>query len=204
MPLYAPATSADFKRLEAGTYPAALVQVVDLGTQHIVSQQFGERDVRQVMLLWEIPSELRDDGKPFCKQAKYTLSMAPSANLRKVVESLIGVMTDDEASRFDIFTLIGKSAAIMLQETAGRNGKTYTDIKAVTPLMKGTPPVQLSGSTPVVTLCLEPDAFVEDYFDQVSEYTQEMIRKSPEHQALMGKPAFVAEAAPQYNDDLPF
>lgn len=201
MPLYAPATSADFKRLEAGTYPAVLAQIVDLGTQHISSQQYGERDVRQVMLLWEIPSEIRDDGKPFCKQAKYTLSMASNANLRKIVESLVGVMTDDEASRFDVFTLIGKSAAIMLQESAGKNGKTYTDIKAVTPLMKGTPPVQLSGHTPVVTLCLEPDAFIEEYFDQVSEFTQETIRKSPEYQALVGKPAFVAEAAPQ---ELPF
>ena len=200
MPLYAPVSATEFKRLDPGTYPAVLAQIDDLGTQHISSQQYGERDVRQVMLLWEIPSETRDDGKPFCKQAKYTLSMGTNANLRKVVEALVGVMSDDEASRFDVFTLIGKSAAITIQESAAKNGKVYTDLKTVAPLMKGLPPVQLSGQTPVVTLSLEPDAFIEEYFDQVSEFTQETIRKSPEYQALVGKPAFVDEPTP----DLPF
>lgn len=110
----------------AGTHPAVLVGLIDLGTQH---EEFnGEAKwSRQALLVWELPTKKRKDGKPFLMDAVVTLSLNEKAKLRKWAEAMLDAKIQDGAP-FDISTLIGKACMVSVQ----LNEKGYAKVSAVT------------------------------------------------------------------------
>lgn len=110
----------------SGTHPAVLVGLIDLGTQH---EEFGgeAKWQRQALLVWELPTKKRKDGKPFLMDAVVTLSLNEKAKLRKWAEAMLDTKIADGAP-FDIATLLGKACMVSVQ----LNEKGYAKVSAVT------------------------------------------------------------------------
>lgn len=113
----------------AGNHPAVLVALVDLGTQHDEYQGTAKWS-RQLVLVWELPTKKRKDGKSHVIDAKVTLSLSEKATLRKYAEAMTGLKITD-GSEFDVSSLVGKACMInVLHKQSG--DKTYANIAGVT------------------------------------------------------------------------
>lgn len=130
--------------IKQGTYPARLYSFVDLGLQKGLFKG-QEKIAHKVFLTFELPTQFKEfDGvqKPLVISGEYTLSMAPSAHLRPVVEGLIGTtFRDEEAYNFDfednIDSLLGKPCVLSVVHQEGKNGNIYANIGKVIPPIDG-------------------------------------------------------------------
>ncbi len=146
----------DFSPMPSGNHVAVCNMVVDLGKQRTVSQMYGEKIKPQVYIRWETPDETiewddRDGNKhsgPRVIGKIYTVSLHENANLRADLESWRGKpFTKDELAGFDISKLLGVPCMVNVTQTE-RNGKTYANVAAVTPLPKSlreSPPKSSNG-----------------------------------------------------------
>jgi hypothetical protein len=180
----------DFKQPPEDTHVAICIRIIDLGTQD-ESYQGKPKRVEQVMLGWELPNALMDDGRPFMVSRIYTKSLNEKANLRSDLENWRGRdFTDEEANGFDERKLLGKACFLQVK----MNDKGKAKVAAIAKLPNGTPV-----PTPVNELMhfsLEPDLFSQAVFDKLTDWTKEKIRKSPEWKALQQRPGGPAERAP--------
>ena len=142
MPLKPTMSTGSFEIIEAGTHVARLYSIIDLGVQD--TEYMGEKkETPQVRLTWELPNETKNfEGvmKPLVIGNDYTNSMGSKANLRKVIEGLLGVqLTDAEAANFDnesYKALLGKACLLTVIHKESK-GKTYANVGGVAPLVKG-------------------------------------------------------------------
>ena len=200
----------------AGTHVARCYQIIHIGT--IVDTYQGEEKlVNKVRLVFELPLETADFGKgeqPFSIGRDFTLSMHEKSGLRAFVQSWLGkAMSDSEASKFDIGTLLGKEAMVSVMHRTANTGRNYADLKGASPLAKGmTCPPQVNA------------AFLLDYdsqdfdlrFKMLPEWLQNKVSSSAEFSQRLDKAADQMNKAkemleksglvqPQENeDDLPF
>lgn len=112
MGIIAKSTGGDFELVEAGSYIARCIKMIDIGTQPSWNPE--QRPQRKVSVTWELlededgESVTMQDGRPFAISKTYTLSISPKANLRKDIDSWRGIaFTDEEAEGFDITKLLG-------------------------------------------------------------------------------------------------
>ena len=173
----------------AGTHVARCYQIIHIGT--IVDTYQGEEKlVNKVRLVFELPLELADFGKgeqPFSIGRDFTLSMHEKSGLRAFVQSWLGKsMSDSEASKFDIGTLLGKEAMVSVMHRTANTGRTYADLKGASPLAKGmTCPPQVNA------------AFLLDYdsqdfdlrFKMLPEWLQNKVSSSAEFSQRLDKAA---------------
>jgi len=184
-----------------GTYLARCYGWIDLGTQE---SNFGGKlkKQRKLRILFELPTELDEEGKPETISQNYTAILSKDANLRRDLESWRGrAFTPAELEAFDIDNVIGKPCMVTIKHVE-RNGKTYADITAVTSVMKGTVvPPQI---TPTMTFNTEK--WDQSAYAALPEYLQKWIAKSPEGQAaLQGQPQGQLATAPStVSGDIPF
>jgi len=164
----------------AGTHVARCYQIIHIGT--IVDTYQGEEKlVNKVRLVFELPLETADFGKgeqPFSIGRDFTLSMHEKSGLRAFVQSWLGkAMSDAEANRFDIGTLLGKEAMVSVMHRTANTGRTYADLKGASPLAKGmTCPPQVNAS-----FLLDYDS--EDFdlrFKMLPEWLQNKVSSSSE------------------------
>ena len=142
MPIIAKRNSGgEFIAAPAGTHRAVLVDVVDLG---LVEQTWNgkTKKAHKVRLVWQI-DELMPDGRLFIVGNRYTLSLDPKANLRKLIEGWTGkaFSTELEAEGFDVETLIGDSCILTVTHREA-NGSIFANVTGVAPLMKGMVPMK--------------------------------------------------------------
>jgi len=76
-------SGGDFPILDEASYVARIYSVVDIG---IHQTNFGEK--QQIIVTWELPTELSDEGLPHAISKFYTLSLNDKANLRKDLEKM--------------------------------------------------------------------------------------------------------------------
>jgi hypothetical protein len=161
-----------FDPVAEGVHNAVCYSVVDLG--HHLDEKFGKRN-HNVLITWEITGErieIEKDGVklnlPRAISKKYTLSLNEKANLRKDLQTWRGrVFTEQELQGFDIKNLVGKSC--MIQVIHNKSGdKTYANIAAIMPLMKGVAP--LTPENPLVFYSMQ------DHRDQIPEKVPEWVR----------------------------
>lgn len=185
MHLPKPSEGGEFTPVPEGTHPATCYRFIDLGTQ--AGEYMGAPKIaRKVMLSWEITDgELKmDDGKPFTISSRYTWSMHEKATLRKTLESWRGKKFEDGdfgPGGFDIHKLLGAGCYLSVIHTK-KDDKTYSNISSIMKLPKGiavTPP-----ENPLVYFSLDPDEFDREVFNGFSEGLQNIIKASPEYQAL--------------------
>lgn len=110
-----------YPTVSVGVHKARCVRVIDLGTQQNDYQgQISWK--RQVMLIWEVPSETDNKGEPLTISKFYTLSLNEKANLANDLVSWRGrPFTETEKKAFDISKVVGKPCSINV--ILNQNGK---------------------------------------------------------------------------------
>jgi hypothetical protein len=213
----------------AGTHVARCYQIIHIGTI-LDTYQGEEKLVNKVRLVFELPLELADFGKgeqPFSIGRDFTLSMHEKSGLRAFVQGWLGkAMSDGEASKFDIATLLGKEGMINVMHRTANTGRTYADIKGASPLVKG------MTCPPLVNSAFLLDYDSEDFdlrFKMLPEWLQNKVSSSAEFsnrldraadqmnkaKAMLEKSGLVQSADEQYykssdgiktddTDDMPF
>ena len=173
----------DFEQPPVGTYPARCIKIIDLGTQK--GEYQGKANFkRQVIIGWELPTELMAEGdyigKPFVVSKFYTASLNEKATLRKDLQNWRGrEFSPAELGGFDSKNILGK--ACMLSLTANDKGKTR--VTGVMALPKGMAiPAQINES-----VYFSLDEFDRQVFEAISKGIKAMIEVSPEYQHILRK-----------------
>ena len=186
-------TKADFEQAPTGTKVARCYQLIDLGTQH---NEFYDKDKHQVIIGFELPKDLREDGKPFFISQFYTVSLGERAKLRKHLESWRGASLEDDQRTVKeiLMTVIGKPAYLSIIEKEGRS-RIETILR---------PPddanIPEAVNEPFVFLL---DEFTEEKWDKLSEGLKNLIRRSPEYKKLRGLDQISAKE-PFDEEEVPF
>jgi hypothetical protein len=168
-----------FAQAPTGTHMARCYRLIDLGTQH--GEYQGQPNTRnQVLISWELPTELMDDGKPFSVSHFYTNSLNEKATLRQHLEAWRGKQfSEEDLNGFDLMNILGKPC--MVTVTANEKGKAK--VSAVAGLPKGiTVPPQIN----------PPSSFwIEDWddaaFEAIPKGIQDIMKKSDEYREMMGE-----------------
>jgi hypothetical protein len=168
----------DYGRVEDGTYPARIVQLVMLGEQlqtdwktgEALTTKNGDLDYRpEIWVTFEFPTERvkyeDDEGvevdRPRWTSIRYTFSFGEKANFKKLINAVApnAEVLDD---------LIGAAGIVTVGSTSGGKAK----ITGVTSPMKGMTIPELENE-PIVYDLDEPD---EEVFDSLPDFLQENIR----------------------------
>lgn len=164
--------------MEAGTYAAVCVGVIDIGEQ--LNEKFKNYS-NKVILIFEIPSETVEiDGemKPRWISETYGATLSDKGNLKKTLTAWRGKpLSDKEAEEFDLLTMAGKSCIINIIVEEKDSG-TYNKIAAINPLMKGMPEPELKNEI----LVFDMDNWSDDVFEKLPEWIQNRIKKSTQYQ----------------------
>jgi len=188
----------DFEPIEAGTYAARCISMIEIGTVKEIFQG-EEKEMRKVRITWELPTEKKvfkeENGEqPYVMSKEFTLSMHENATLRKYLQDWRGqVFTESEAKAFDILVLLGKPCMLSVtHKVSQKNGKTYAEISGVSKLMKGLDcPPQINPTT-----VLQYDNFDWKVYDGLPTFMKEKIAGAKEFAALQRPNDWVATNQP--------
>lgn len=137
----APVSGGDSKKLDVELIPegynlCTLYGIAQIGTQE--GGNFGPKN--KIALMFEFPQQLRqfyegDDLKPSVAYVEENNSLNSKANLRKMIEGVVGSMSDKEAEDFDICSLLGQSFVAKMKHSKSKDGqKTYSNIDSLSKL----------------------------------------------------------------------
>lgn len=189
----------DFESCPAGNHIAVCYRVIDLGTQKTEWQ--GQAKIQHKILVgWEIPEELMEDGRPFSVSKKYTFSSHEKSVLRKDLESWRGQPFQDSdfgPGGFDIKNLLGKACMLNVIHES-KNGTTYANIASIARLPKTVTAPQMKN--PIVYFTLDkPDWTI---YDTLSQGLRDQISKSPEYSEARNPSAYNQSIGVNNFDDL--
>ena len=201
----------DFTPAPAGNQLSTSYAVIDLGTQHQDAftwegKPIAESNKPQILIMWEIPAELVEiDGKeqPAMISKFYNAFFSERASLRIHLEAWRGkAFSEEELCGFNIGNLLGKACMVNVIHNDGK-----AKVAGIAALPKGmSMPEQYNPS-----IMFDLENYDQAVFDNISEGIQNIIKRSPEWQAL-NKPAEgfrqTEDPAPADNafvdDDCPF
>jgi len=185
----------DYGRVEEGTYPARIVQLIMLGSQLQTDWQTGEAKEDkegnviykpEVWITYEFPTERiryeNDEGetvdRPRWQSKTYTLSMHEKAGFRKLMDAACpdGESLDD---------LIGQPCIVTVGSTSGGKAK----ITGVSSPMKGME-VGMLENVPVIYDLDEPE---QEIFDTLPNFLQEKINNRQDKEELFEEPEAIAD-----------
>lgn len=176
----------------AGLHDAVCISVVDLGMQS------GPYGVKQKLLLqWELPTVLTDDGKPHVISRTFGANLHRQGSLRPILASWRGRdFTPEELKQFDVVALLGKPVKLLIQHSTSPEGRVYANVSAT---IKPDAGQLVQTQTPKLHYDMDaPDDAVKCQFP-------EWIRKLIDSAVRTEKPAPAAStAAPAFDDDLTF
>jgi|TARA_R110000823_G_scaffold155795_2_gene286500 hypothetical protein len=181
--------SEDFKLVTEGTHLARCYLMVDIGLQET---PYGDKE--KVVLGWEIPEQLTDDGRPLIIYSTYTNSMHEKSNLRRDIESWRGKkLTEDESRAFDLRAVLGHPCQLSIVHNENNN-RMYANVQAVIGIPKGLPVAEAIND--VICFDLDADGDVSILPDWLQRKVSD--RKSAE------TAEFVEAVAESFDDDIPF
>jgi hypothetical protein len=198
---YAQDPGGNFTPPPVGTHVARCYSIIDIGSQR--GDYLGQPSVRNTILVgWEVPDELMDDGRPFVASKFYRNSLNEKATLRAHLEAWRGRgFSLEELQRFDLEAIVSKPCLL----TIINDSETHKHkIASVSGLPKGAIcPPQVN---PSFTFWL--DSFAAAKFATLSDGLKKMIEKSDEYQTIARGhgPATATASAPSadFDDDIPF
>lgn len=196
MPTIAPKSESKPRVLPPqGTHIARVIRFIELGTQK-VEWKGEEKEQYKIWLDFELVDKTHvfkegEEPKPFVVGSKLTFSMGSKANLRKIVEGIIGVgLLDHEAEAFDIEQLLGKACLVNIKNVT-KNDKTYTNIETTTPLMEGM--TAKEAFNPITKLTFT--SWSKEIFESLPNFLKDQITASPQFNR-MNNPKPIKEAKP--------
>lgn len=182
----------------SGSHPAVLVALIDFGT-HLEEYQGKAKKTHKVYLLWEMV-ESPVSGQPSRNHVvgnRYTLSFAPSAKLREMIETWRGRKLADGES-FDLKTILGRKCFVTVGHQA-KGDRTYANLQNVgpVPVLKGKPlDVPEPKYTPFAWEIGQGDIPAYPWLPFCyGQSIAEIIKDSNEYRKLTGKPAADAPLA---------
>ena len=188
MAINATSNSKSFTKetVPSGVHRAICYSMVHIG---IIKESYlgEEKEIDKVRITWELPDEVRvfkeENGpQPMIVSKEFTLSMHEKATLKKTLEQWRGkTFTKEEASKFDITTLVGKPCQLNIVHKTSATGNVYADISGVMPLGKGTAvPEQTNHS-----FIFDYDPFDQSKLDTLPKFLQEKIMSSVQYRNAM-------------------
>ncbi len=198
MSIIAKNEGGDFKQLTPATYPARCYQIVDLGMQK--NEYNGDVTIKhQVLVSWEVPSELLDDGQPMSIGKFYTLSLHPKSNMGQDLVSWRGkAFSPEEEAGFDISNLAGVPCLLSVID---KNGKSR--VGSVSGLAKGMAvPDQINK-----TIIFSMEEYISgdlSAFNGLSEGIQNIVLKSESLKKSDNAQTKTSLPDDGFDDDIPF
>ncbi len=128
---------ADFEKPPAGTFPAVLVAMIDLGTQTNTFQ--GEtKEQHRCYWVWELVGKKMKNGRNFTAGIELTFSMHEKAKMRKFIQARLGTALPDN-SAYDVTQELGKPCLLRIVHTANPNdsSKAYANVDGPSGLVEG-------------------------------------------------------------------
>lgn len=125
----------DFEMPPAGSHPAVLIGIVDLGTKD--NTYNGKTSKRhKILLAWELTAEADSKGQNFVVAQDYTWSLNSKAALRTIVEGFKGkALADNE--EYDVADMLGQPCMINLSEGMSGGGKKFMEVSGVSKPPRG-------------------------------------------------------------------
>lgn len=173
--------------IDAGTYPAVCVGIVDLGEQY--SETFKKYNDK-MLVIWEIPSQtIEIDGgdKPRWLSKDFSASLNEKSNLYQILVSWRGKafteneLTEDETGfmQFSVLDMLGTGCflQVIVEE---KDGNSYNRITSVIALPAGMP----APATETPLIAFDIDAWDDEVFKSLPGWIQERIKKSTQYQKL--------------------
>lgn len=173
--------------MDAGTYPAVCVGIVDLGEQY--SETFKKYNDK-MLVIWEIPSQtIEIDGgdKPRWLSKDFSASLNEKSNLYQTLVSWRGKafteneLTEDETGfmQFSVLDMLGTGCflQVIVEE---KDGNSYNRITSVIALPAGMP----APATETPLIAFDIDAWDDEVFKSLPGWIQERIKKSTQYQKL--------------------
>lgn len=180
-------SGASLPPMDAGTYPAVCVGVVDLGEQY--SETFKKYSDK-LLVIWEIPSQtIQIDGedKPRWLSKDFTASLHEKSGLYQTLVSWRGrAFTEKELAvdengfmQFSVLDMLGAGCFLQVIVEDKDNG-SYNRITSVIALPAGmdTPPTNTS------LIAFDMDAWDDEVFSSLPGWIQDRIKKSTQYQKL--------------------
>lgn len=125
-------SGADREPVSEGVHAVVLADVADLG---ILPTAFGDKHKVQFTYLTD---EADEQGKTKYLFERFTASLHEKASLRKRVKQLTG--NAELGASFDLESLIGTQARVVVEHNEGNDGKVYANVASV---MKPDPKVRV-------------------------------------------------------------
>lgn len=130
------APTADYQTLEAGTYAARCIQVVELGT-HTNDFKGEVKDRKELMLVFETGEQM-EDGRPFTVNWRGTNTLNEKGTLYKMLTAWRGkTFTPSELARFELKNILDKCCLCNVLAKESKNGRVYNSVGGIMPLPKG-------------------------------------------------------------------
>lgn len=201
--MHTPPKKASIEPVPAGAHVARLYQIIHVGSVPS-TYQGQERISDQVRLTFELCNEKKvfkeEEGeKPLSISTRFeTYSMGKKANLRRLVEGMLGVtLHDDEAFNMNLDDILGQECLLTVVHTEGKDGNTYANIKGASPLPKG----MLAPAIVNTPRFLDVNEITEEELNNLPQFLQEKMRSSQEWQMRQDNPG---GDTPVSSTDMPF
>src|SRR3990167_7229745 len=205
MTTLAPKSEKIFVLAPAGTHMARCYYFLHIGTN--LDQYMGEpKEFNKIRLTFELPEETKvfkeERGpEPIVISQEYTLSLGEKANLRKLVEGILGkTLTENEADTFDLESLVGEPCLLTIKHKTSKAGNERAEIASAAPLMKGQKcPKQVNASK-----ILTYTNWSQELFETLPNFLKEKMKTSREHREMItGEKVDVASDTVN-PEDIPF
>lgn len=186
--------------VEPDTYPARVVQVIDMGLQPQAPYKGEEKEPRHtISITYEMVDLFMKDkdgnelpDKPRWFSEKFPLYPLSSERAKSTQR----YMAIDPKNKFegDFSQLVGAPCSVLIGQYRNKKGDMANCVNAVSPIMRGMKLPELQG-TPAVFLMDEPDMEV---FERLPDWLKEALRTNLEFKGSALEAALNGEApAPQ-------
>lgn len=153
-----------------GLHIARCYLLVDLGDQF--SQRY-QNTLSKVLIGWEFPLELMENGKPFIQMQRYTASITEKSTLRTLLESWRGrPFSKEERNGFKLKEILGSSCYVITKHILNpKNNQHWSKVISVCRL-----PESVTYPPPVnSTIHFDLDKYSESSYLAVPEGIRKII-----------------------------
>lgn len=168
--------------VDAGTYPAVCVGVVDLGEQR--NEKFKKYE-EKVLIIWElggVTCTIDGEEKPRWISRDFSATLNEKSNLTKTLVPWRGkAFTDEELNGdgFSLLDMLGEGCLLQLT-VEEKDGRQFNRINGVMGMIVGMPTPEPQSSMMVFDM----DAWDDEALEVLPAWVQERIRKSTQYQKL--------------------